>query len=228
MEDFVETPLHELSQFIGDYSQNVCGSSYNEDEVREIWRLSQLNERATHPCYTLDSAWPDAPADFQAEMNRLVKEAGVWALSWRSKPGALSDEEKAMAGLPSVTHGDVLVGLIHAYPTQDQGYFEEVIAQIVYDHWGRRKDEPMDPETLVRAVLEDTRFFPVGDSNAELQKQRQRLRRFQRFSGDMNYKLSSFSVSFTEPQSPASQKFMDEWASLGIKASAETPPNRKH
>jgi hypothetical protein len=219
---FIETPLHRLSQYIGDFSQNVCGSSYNEDEVRSAWRNNRMNGDALHPCYTLDSAWPDAPKDFQTEMNRLVKEAGVWSLSWCSAPGDLTDAEKAMAGVPAVSHGDVLIGIIRGYPTTDPNYHEGVIVQIVYDQWAQLGSGEVDPETLVRAVLADPRFMEIAESNEEWKKQQRAKKPYEEFSYGMQYHLSTFSISFKEPVDKPIRGFLKNWVGH------EDPGHHKH
>lgn len=150
-EPYFETPLHKLSHFIGDYSQNVCGASYNEDQVREIWCKGTLNEEAKHPCYALDSAWPDAPKDFQAEMNRLVKEAGVWVSGWCSRPLPLTQQERKLIGVESPP-ADVLYRILQNPFIGTDGYKEQQLILIFYRYLSSEKDPEIDIEAIAQAV----------------------------------------------------------------------------
>ena len=77
-----------LSQFIGDYSQNVEFCSYNEDDVRHLWRTRTLTVTAarvaSYDPYLWSERWLtyNAQTDLDEVMDNLVRKAGGWPQHW--------------------------------------------------------------------------------------------------------------------------------------------------
>lgn len=207
MEPYFEDPLTLLSHFIGEYSQNVCGASYNEDQVREIWRKGMLNEDAKHPCYTLDSAWPDAPEDFQAEMNRLAKEAGAWPTGWCNQPLPFTNEERKLLGVGD-THGDVLCRLLQDLPKHDYAYHEQQFTLMFYRIYDSHQGKGTDIEAIAQEVWAE--FWKQQREDARESQQAQTPRDYPEFSWGLQYHLRTMSVTFEQPSSEA-KSFFDQW-----------------
>lgn len=104
--DNYESPMAKLSQFIGDYSQNVEFCSYNEDTVRALWirRALKSNAAATDQDSLWGSRWPEynADSDLDAILDDLVRKAGGWPVDWSphyiSGISLLTSEERKMLG----------------------------------------------------------------------------------------------------------------------------------
>lgn len=214
----VDTPLSELSQFIGDYSQNVYACSYNEDTVRNTWRAGKLNEDAEHTqCYNLDHVWPDRPKDLQAEMNRLVNAAGVWATGWRSHPAPLSEQEKEWASLDRLCHGDVLMSILSTHSNGDS-YIQQQICQSFYEHWkivSEADDWHGDFGVLFGAVFNDPRVLAARGITfsrfGSIEKKPAPVGPFPAFSWGMQYQLTSLSITYRSPEPPEEEQPLRPW-----------------
>ena len=156
----LKNPFYELSQFVGDYSQIVESCSYNQETVRALWNNRALDTNTEHNRATIDSTWPEMVGkDFQEEMTRLVKAAGVWPGSWLSHPIKLTTREHWLAGLELDCHGDMLLWLIFMHPDVEEyqgGFITECFYRIVTE-----LPEGSALSVLVKRVETDKEFLSV-------------------------------------------------------------------
>lgn len=100
-------PVHEL---VGCLSEGLLMCSYNEDEIREIWKEGRLNAEIHERLDTLDKrrfddllrGWVVQNDDYQSLLTQKVKEAGGWPVDWSSAPedlAPLGKKERVLCGL---------------------------------------------------------------------------------------------------------------------------------
>lgn len=91
-------PVHEL---IGTLSEGIIWCSYNEDDIREMWKTRTLNQRISE----LDRfdkerfddmaiCWVVKNDDYQSLLTEKIIEAGGWPKTWSSARKDLSPLSK--------------------------------------------------------------------------------------------------------------------------------------